>query len=129
MPTVEEVALTLQYLADLKGPDLPHPRVGGVKHIRLHRGVGRPRGEDKLAWIAFHVLFQTQTAYLQRQAFTTQLFKPSFSTTSCNYRHRVKETIFNMIKLLKCSLCSNRTLQVLHFLHQGELQTFKPPLQ
>lgn len=56
MPTVEEVALALQYLADLKGPDLPHTLVGGVKHKGLHRGVGCPRSEDKLAGIAFHVL-------------------------------------------------------------------------
>lgn len=56
MPTVEEVALALQYLADLKGPDLPHTWVRGVKHEGLHRGVGCPRSEDKLAGIAFHVL-------------------------------------------------------------------------
>lgn len=69
MLTVEEAALAIQYLADLKGPDLPHTRVGRVKHVGLHRGVGDPRGEDKLAGIAFHVLLQTQTAHLQKQPF------------------------------------------------------------
>lgn len=38
-PTVEEVALALQYLADLKGPDLTHTWVGGVKHKGLHGAV------------------------------------------------------------------------------------------
>lgn len=36
MPTVEEVALALHYLAYLKGPDLPHTWVGGVKNEGLH---------------------------------------------------------------------------------------------
>lgn len=67
MPTVEEVALALQYLADLKGPDLPHTWVGGVKHEGL-RGVGCPRSEDKLAGIAFHVLLETQAADLHRDS-------------------------------------------------------------
>lgn len=67
--TIEEVALTIQYLADLKGPDLSHTRVGRVKHVGLHQGIGGPRGEDKLARIAFDVLLQTQTAYLQRQPY------------------------------------------------------------
>lgn len=64
--TIEKVALALEYLADLKGPDLTHPWVGGVKHKGLHSTVGRPSSENELAGIAFHVLLQTQTAYLQR---------------------------------------------------------------
>lgn len=80
MPTVEEVALALQYLADLQGPHLPHTRVGGVKHEGLHRGVSRPRSEEKLAGIAFHVLLQTQTAYLRRETVTPQRFR----LISCN---------------------------------------------
>lgn len=67
--TAEEVALAIQYLADLKGPDLPHTRVGRVKHVGVHRGVGVSSSEDKLAGIAFHVLLQTQTAHLRRQPF------------------------------------------------------------
>lgn len=63
--TVEEVALALKYLADLKGPDLTHPWVGGMKHKRLHGAVGRPRSENKLTGVTFHILFQTQTAYLK----------------------------------------------------------------
>lgn len=55
-PTIEEVALALKYLADLKGPDLTHPRVGRVKHKRLHGAVGRPRSKNELTGIAFHIL-------------------------------------------------------------------------
>lgn len=65
VPTIEEVALGVEYLADLKGPDLTHPWVGGVKHKGLHGTIGRPRSENELTGIAFHVLLQTQTAYLQ----------------------------------------------------------------
>lgn len=64
-PTIEEVALAFEYLADLKGPDFTHPWVGGVKHEGLHGAAGRPRGEDELAGVALHVLLQTQTAHLQ----------------------------------------------------------------
>lgn len=55
-PTIEEVALALEYLADLKGPHLTHTWVGGVKHKGLHRAVGRPRSENELTGITLHIL-------------------------------------------------------------------------
>lgn len=62
--TIEEVALALEYLADLQGPDLAHPRVGRVKHEGLHSAVARPGSQGELAGIALHALLQTQTAHL-----------------------------------------------------------------
>lgn len=62
--TIEKIALALEYLADLKGPDLTHPWVRGVKHEGLHGGVGRPRSENELTRITFYILLQTQTADL-----------------------------------------------------------------
>lgn len=59
--------LTVEYLADLKGPDLPHPRVGGVKHKGLHGAVGGAGGEDELVGVALHVLLQTQAAHLRAE--------------------------------------------------------------
>lgn len=56
--------MALEYLADLKGPDLTHPWVGRVKHEGLHGAVGRPRGENELTGITFHIVLQTQTAHL-----------------------------------------------------------------
>lgn len=63
--TIEEVALALQHLADLESPDLPHARVGGVKHERLHGGIRQSASENELAGITFYVLLQTQTAHLE----------------------------------------------------------------
>lgn len=54
--TIEEVALALEYLADLKGPDLTHPWVGGVKHKGLRGAVGRSWGESELTGITFCIL-------------------------------------------------------------------------
>lgn len=65
VPTIEEVALVLQYLADLKGPDLTHSWMCGMKHKGLHSTVGRPRSKNELTGITFHILLQTQTADLQ----------------------------------------------------------------
>lgn len=65
--TIEKVALALEYLADLKGPDLTHPWMGGVKHEGLDGAIGRPRGENKLTGIAVYILLQTQTAHLQSE--------------------------------------------------------------
>lgn len=65
MPTVEEVALALDHLADLKGPDVTHPWMGGVKHEGLHGAAGCPRSEDELTGITFHALLQTQAAHLE----------------------------------------------------------------
>jgi len=64
-PTIEEVALALEYLADLKGPDLTHPGVGGVKHEGLHGAVGRPRSEDELTGVALQILLHPQAADLE----------------------------------------------------------------
>lgn len=64
-PTVEEVVLTVEHLADLKGPDFSHAGVGGVKHEGLHSAVGGTGGEDELVGVALHVLLQTQAAHLQ----------------------------------------------------------------
>lgn len=64
-PTVEEVALALKYLGDLKGPDLTHPWVGGVEDIGLRGTVGQARSQHELTGITFNVLLQTQTAYLK----------------------------------------------------------------
>lgn len=57
--------LTVEDLADLKGPDLSHPGVGGVKHEGLHGAVGGAGGEDELVGVALHVLLQAQAAHLQ----------------------------------------------------------------
>lgn len=73
--TVEEVALAFKYLADLKGPDLTYPWVGGMKHEGLHGAVGGARSENELAGVAFHVLLQTQTAYLKSSRYYVTSFR------------------------------------------------------
>lgn len=67
--TVEEVVLTVEYLADLQGPDLSDSGVGRVQHEGLHGAVGGAGGEDELVGVALHVLLQTEATHLQDEKF------------------------------------------------------------
>ena len=65
MCTIEEVALALQYLADLKGPDLPDTQVGGVEDKGFYAAIGHPRRQHKLTGVTVHTVLQPETTDLE----------------------------------------------------------------
>lgn len=62
--TSEEVALGLQDLVDLHGPDLPDSRVGGVQEKGLNAAIWHSGGQGKLTWVTIYTVLQAQTVYL-----------------------------------------------------------------
>lgn len=59
--------MALQYLADLKGPDLTHSQVGGVEDEGFYAAIGHPRGQHKLTGVTVHTVLQPQTTDLERE--------------------------------------------------------------
>lgn len=63
--TSEEVALGLQDLVNLQGPDLPDSRVGGVQEKGLDAAVWHSGGHGKLTRVTVCTVLQAQTAHLR----------------------------------------------------------------
>lgn len=65
--TSEEVALGLEDLVDLQGPDLPDAEVGGVQEEGLKAAVRHSGGQCKLARVTVCAVLQAQTVHLHTQ--------------------------------------------------------------
>lgn len=62
--TSEKVALAIQDLVDLQGPDLPDSRVGGVQEKGLDAAIWHSGGQCKLTRVAVCTVLHAQTVHL-----------------------------------------------------------------